>query len=86
MSAACDNCVVAQLKAATCTDTDIHTTRTYSMYKTNTFRIDSLWAGRSGDRIPVRATFAAKVQTGPGTLGPPNTRSLSGDKAARVWR
>jgi len=27
---------------------------------------DSLWAGRSGDRIPVRARFSAPVQTSPG--------------------
>ena len=27
---------------------------------------DSLWAGRSGDRIPVVARFTAPVQTGPG--------------------
>ena len=27
---------------------------------------DSLWAGRSGDRIPVGARFSAPVQTGPG--------------------
>jgi len=26
---------------------------------------DSLWAGRSGDRIPVGARFSAPVQTGP---------------------
>jgi len=28
--------------------------------------IDSLWAGRSGDRLPVGARFSAPVQTGPG--------------------
>ena len=29
------------------------------------FQLDSLlWAGRSGDRIPVRARFSAPVQTG----------------------
>jgi len=27
---------------------------------------DSLWAERSGDRIPVRARFSAPDQTGPG--------------------
>jgi hypothetical protein len=27
---------------------------------------DLLWAGRSGDRIPVEARFSAPVQTGPG--------------------
>jgi hypothetical protein len=26
----------------------------------------TLWAGRSGDRIPVGARFSAPVQTGPG--------------------
>jgi hypothetical protein len=27
---------------------------------------DSLWAGRSGDRIPVETRFSAPVQIGPG--------------------
>jgi hypothetical protein len=28
---------------------------------------DCLWAGRSGDRIPVKASFSAPVQIGPET-------------------
>jgi len=28
--------------------------------------VTELWAGRSGDRIPVAARFSAPVQTGPG--------------------
>jgi hypothetical protein len=46
---------------------------------------ESLWAGRSGDRIPVGARFFTPVQTGPGahpasyTMGP-------GGKAAGAWR
>jgi len=50
------------------------TTRPYS---------DSLWAGRSGDRMPVGARISASVQTGPGahpasyTMG---TGSFSGVK------
>ena len=47
---------------------------------------DSLWAGRSGDRIPVEARFSASVQTDPGahpasyTIG---TGSLSRAAGAR---
>ena len=32
-----------------------------------------LWAGQSGDRIPVGARFSAPVQTGPGDHGPSYT-------------
>ena len=32
---------------------------------------DWLWAGRSGDRIPVGARFSTPVQTGPGAHQPP---------------
>jgi hypothetical protein len=47
---------------------------------------DWLWAGRSGDRIPVRARFSAPLQTGPGahpascTMG---TGSFPGVKSGR---
>ena len=54
----------------------------------STFRrmCDSLWAGQSADRIPVRARFSAPVQTGPGahpafcTMG---TGSLSRGQSGR---
>ena len=51
--------------------------------------IDSLRAGRYGNRIPVGARFSAPVQTGPGahpasyTLGPD---LCLGVKAAGAWR
>jgi len=68
---------------------DIRTMLTYAVYKTNTIRSDSLWDGWSGDRIPVRATFAETVQTGPG-VHPAScangTRFFSAGKAAGVWR
>ena len=35
-------------------------------WSTHIFLNDWLWAGRSGDRIPVGARFSATVQTGPG--------------------
>ena len=50
---------------------------------------DSLWTGRSGDRIPVGERFSALIQTGPGanqvscTMG---TRSFPGVKAVGAWR
>jgi len=49
---------------------------------------DSLLAGRSGDRIPVRARFSAPVQTGPGTHPASYTkgyRVFPGGKAAEGW-
>ena len=61
-------CGVAKLQAETSTERDIHTMLTYEM---NAFLSDSLWDGRSGDRIPVKSTFPATVQTGPGTIQPP---------------
>jgi hypothetical protein len=33
--------------------------------------VDRLWAGRSGDRIPMWAAFFAHVQKGPGPSQPP---------------
>jgi hypothetical protein len=48
----------------------------------------TLWAGRSGDRIPVGARFSAPFQTDPGahpasyTMG---TGSFPGGKAAGAW-
>jgi hypothetical protein len=49
---------------------------------------DSLWAGRSGDRIPVEARFFARVRTGPGahpTSCRMRTGSYPGVKAAGVY-
>ena len=42
-------------------------------------------AGRSGDRIPVWATFSAPVKTGPGAH-PASCTMGDGDKAAGAWR
>ena len=51
--------------------------------------IDSLRAGRSGDRIPVEAKLSASLQTCPG-IHPASCTvaigSLSRDKAAGAWR
>jgi hypothetical protein len=49
---------------------------------------DSLRAGRSGDRNPVRARVSAPVQTGPGAHPASctvSTGSHTGGKAARAW-
>jgi len=49
---------------------------------------DSLWAGRSMDRNPIRARFSAPVQTGTGAHPASytiHTESLSGGKAAGAW-
>jgi len=51
-------------------------------------QFDWLWAGGSGDRIPVGARFSTPVQTGPGahpascTMG---TGSFPGVEAAGAW-
>ena len=42
---------------------------------------DSLWAGRSGDRIPIRARVSAPVQTGPG--GHPATYTMGRGSLSR---
>ena len=50
---------------------------------------DSLRAGRSGDRIPVRAKFSVLVQTGPGDHSASyimGYRVFPGGKAAGAWR
>jgi hypothetical protein len=49
----------------------------------------SLWAGRSGDRIPVGVRFSAPVQTDPGIPQRPLQwvpRLFPGGKAAGAWR
>jgi hypothetical protein len=50
---------------------------------------DSLRAGRSKDRIPVRARFSAPIQTDPGAHPVSSTTltgSLQGIKRPEVWR
>jgi len=50
---------------------------------------DLLWARRSGDRIPVGATFSAPVQTGPAAHPASYTKGTGlflGGRAAGAWR
>jgi hypothetical protein len=67
----------------------VYRSSSFSMYFTPNCYSKSLRAGRSRDRIPVEARISASVQTGRGAhpasyaMG---TWSLSGGKAAGVWR
>ena len=50
---------------------------------------DSLWAGRSGERIPVELRFSAPVQTGPEAHPAPYSwipGLFPGGKVAGAWR
>jgi len=44
---------------------------------------DSVWAGRSGDRIPVRARFSASIQTGPGAFPGSHTMGTGSSQEAK---